>query len=423
MRLLLLFILLTLNLSLEAMPLDGIAVVVDDDVILKSEIQARTNDVLFHLQQDNTPTPPEDELHQQIINQLIVESIQLQMARRAGIKIDDDTLNRAMTGLATQNHVSLDAFRDQLNHTPGTSYEAVRTQIRHEIMIDRLRNHEIGSRIHITDQNIKAFLASPAGKAALATQYHLAQILISLPDHPTPEQLTAAEHKASSVYLQLQNGGNFEQISATQSQADNALEGGDLGWRTDAQLPSLFASAVPGMKAGDVLAPVRNSTGFHILKLLDKKTATQHLVHQTACSHILIKSSEVQSEAEAHEKILRIYDRLKKGGDFAQLAQLYSGDPGSARTGGSLGWVTAGEMVPEFEKVMNTTPVGQFSASFQSRFGWHILKVTGTRDQDMSLEYQEDIARRALYQQQYDDELQGWLREIRAQAYVDIKHD
>ncbi len=417
------FILLCTGLTRAGTPLDGVAVVVDNDIITQSEVQARMNDVINHLQQDNTPMPPMAELHHQVLNQLILESIQLQMARRAGVKIDDDTLNSAMSNLAAQSNLSLDAFKDQLNHTPGTSYDEVRQQVRNEIMINRLRGHELSQRIRITDQDVAAFLASPAGKQALATEYHLAHILIALPEHPTEQQVADARAKANSIYQQLKNGASFDQISAAQSQADNALQGGDLGWRTQAQIPTLFATAVPTMKVGDVLAPVQTDSGFHIIRLLEKKSATGHIVHQWACSHILIKPSEILSDEAAHQKIELIYNRLLHGGNFAQLAALYSEDPGSARNGGSLGWVSAGEMVPAFDAMMQKTPVGTISAPFHSRFGWHILEVTKTRDQDMSKEYQEDIARRALFQQQYDDELQRWLREIRAQAYVDIKHD
>ncbi|NNM52775.1 MAG: molecular chaperone SurA [Pseudomonadales bacterium] len=423
MRLWLLMILLgMLTVAKASTPLDGIAVVVDDDVILNSEIQDRMNDVIFHMQQNNTPVPTEDVLREQVTNQLILDSLQLQMAKRAGIKIDDDTLNHAMTDLATQNHLSLDAFRDKLNHTPGTSYDSVREEVGHEIMIERLRNHELSSRVRITDQDVSAFLASPEGKAALATEYHLAQILVSLPDKASPEQIDAAKTHANEIFEKLKAGGNFAQISAADSQAENALDGGDLGWRSEAQLPTLFASSIPGLKVGDVLPPIRTDTGFHIIKLLDKRSADNHFVHQIACEHILIKPSEVLSDAEAHEKIMRIYDRLLKGADFSQQAQLYSEDPGSARNGGSLGWVTHGEMVPEFDKVMDETPVGKISPPFRSKFGWHILNVTGVRDEAMSTQYQENVARRALYQRQYDDELQSWLREIKAEAYIDIKH-
>ncbi len=418
---LLLLVLLAGPLFAVEQSLDRIAVVVDNSVILESQVHERVLDAIHQLQSNNTPVPPEEVLRDQVIHQMILEQIQLNLAEKAGIRISDDQLNQAMSEMAAQNHLTLQQFQTQLDHTAGTSYAAVRTQVADEMKIQQLRNHEVSARMHITQQEVDAFLASPAGQQALANEYHLAHIFIALPDQPTPEQIQAAQSKADAIEQQLQQGGNFAQLAAANSQADDALQGGDMGWRGAAQIPSLFSESVSHMKVGDISAPLRSDSGFHIVKLLDQHSADHHMVHQIHCRHILIKPSEVQTSAEAQARIEQIAEKLKKGGDFAQLANLYSEDPGSARQGGDLGWVSPGVMIPAFEKVMDATPVGQTSAPFQSQFGWHILKVEGVRDQDMSQSYREELARQALFRRDYDENLQAWLRELRAQAYVDIK--
>ncbi len=423
MRALLLVLLCTLSPLLMATEtsLDRVAVVVDNSVILESQVHDRLLDAIHQLQVNNTPVPPEEVLRDQVIHQMILEQLQLNLAQKAGIHISDDDLNKSMTEMAAQNHLSLQQFQAQLDHTPGTSYAAVRAQVADEMKIQQLRNHEVSARMHITQQEVDAFLASPAGKAALASEYHLAHIFIPLPDQATPEQIQTAQAKAESLDQALMHGANFAQVAAANSQADDAMKGGDMGWRSAAQIPSIFANVVATMKPGDVSPALRSDSGFHIVKLLEQHSAEHHLVHQIKCRHILIKPSEVLSDAEAHARIEQIAAKIKAGADFGQQAKLYSEDPGSARNGGDLGWVSPGTMVPGFEKMMNATPVGQTSAPFHSRFGWHILRVDAVRDQDMTQSFREELARQALFRRDYDENLQAWLRELRAQAYVDIK--
>lgn len=405
-------------------PLDRIAVVVDESVILENEVRQRMADAEFNLHKNNTPLPPESILRQQVIEHMILDSLQMQMADRAGIKIDDDTINAAVKDIATQNKMTLDEFRKQLDNTPGSSYAAVRRQIQEELTINRLRQRRISERVRITEQDVLAFLKSPQGQEALATEYHLAHILIALPENPSSDDLQKAQQKADSLYQQVKAGANFQELAAANSQADTALNGGDLGWRKAAQLPTLFADQVAKMHSGDIAPPIRTPGGIHIVKVLERRGTDEHIVHQIHVRHILIKPSEILSVEEAKEKIGALHERLTKGADFAELARLYSEDPGSARNGGDLGWVSPGIMVPEFEQQMNTVKDNAVSPAFQSKFGWHILQVLGRRDQDMSDDYRQELARRALFERQYDQELQAWLRELRAGAYVDIKkHD
>jgi len=359
-------------------------------------------------------------MRKQVIDQLILESIQLTMAQNAGIKIDDKALDDQLTDIAGKNNLTLAQFQEQLDKTPGSSYAEVRDQVRRELMINRLRSRRMQERIHITDEDVQSFLKSPQGQVALATEYRLGHILISLPDAATPEQIGEAQDKAKAALAELQAGQSFSQVAAKYSNSDTALKGGDLGWRKAAELPSLFTNAITAMKVGEVAGPLSSPGALHIVKLLDKRGDTM-AVTQYHVRHILVKSTEILSAEDAHQELADIRAKLLKGGSFSEQARLHSDDPGSARNGGDLGWVGTGEMVPEFEQVMLKTPVGQISDIFQSSYGWHILEVDGVRQQDMSQQYRENMARQALYSRQVDEELASWQRELRGDAYVDIK--
>jgi len=413
-------VLLAAHAGATTVPLDRIAVVVDESVIMESEVDKRLADAEAQFEQNQEPLPPADVMRKQVIDQLILESIQLTMAQNAGIKIDDKALDDQLTDIAGKNNLTLAQFQEQLDKTPGSSYAEVRDQVRRELMINRLRSRRMQERIHITDEDVQSFLKSPQGQVALATEYRLGHILISLPDAATPEQIGEAQDKAKAALAELQAGQSFSQVAAKYSNSDTALKGGDLGWRKAAELPSLFTGAVGGMKVGDIVGPLRTGSGFHIVKLLDKRgdsmTVTQYHV-----SHILIKATEILSSEDAHQELLDIRAKILKGASFAEQARLHSDDPGSARNGGDLGWVGTGEMVPEFDKMMLATPAGQVSDVFQSQYGWHILDVEAVRQQDMSQQYRENMARQALYERQVDEELSSWLRELRGDAYVDIK--
>ncbi len=349
-----------------------------------------------------------------------MENLQLAMAERAGIKIDDNSLTAALADIAKQNKVSLAQFQAQLDSTPGSSYAEVREQVRREMMINRLRQRRMQDRIRITEQDVQNFLKSPQGQAELATEYRLGHILIALPEPATPEQIAAAQSKAEALVSALKGGADFAQQAAANSNTESALKGGDLGWRKAAQLPSLFTEPVAGMKVGEIAGPLRTPGGFHIVKLLDKR-GDQMMVSQYRVRHILIKPNEIRSSDEARQELQAVHDKIAAGASFADMAKTYSEDPGSARNGGDLNWVSPGDMVPEFDKQMQATPQGQLSPVFQSAFGWHILEVQGQRQQDMSEQFRANMARQALYGRQYDEELANWLRELRSEAFVDIK--
>lgn len=401
-------------------PLDQVAVIVDDTVILKSDIDKRLTDVRHQFSQRKGPQPPEDLLRKQVVEQLILETLQASAAERAGIRIDDAALTAGLTDIARQNNLTLEQFKEQLDHTPGSSYAEVREQVKREMQINRLRQRRMQDRIRITDQDVQNFLKSPNGQAELATEYRLGHILVALPEAATPAQIAEAQKKADDAVAELKAGQDFAQVALRYSNTETALKGGDLGWRKAAQLPSLFADQVLQMQAGDIAGPLRTPGGFHIIRLTEKRgdavTVTQYHVR-----HILVKPTEIRSSEDARQELADIRSKILGGASFEEMAKIRSDDPGSARSGGDLTWVSKGDMVPEFEQVMLATPKGQISEVFQSPFGWHILEVLGERQQDMSEQYRANLARQALYSRQYDEELSNWLREMRNDAYVDIK--
>lgn len=423
MRLIALLLLLVASLPLRAavVPLDRIAVVVDDTVILQSEIDKRLADIRFQFGQRGAALPPEDVLQRQVIEQMVLETLQLSLAARAGIRIDDKELNTQLEDIAKQNGLSLAAFQQRLDATPGGSYAEVREQVKRDLVISQLRKRRMLDRIRITDQDVQNFLRSPGGQAELATEYRLGHVLIALPEAAGPREIAEAEARVKLALADLDAGKEWAQVAATYSSAETALKGGDLGWRKAAQLPELFAGRAEQMKVNDVAGPFRTPGGFHLIKLVARRGADDIRVPQWQTRHILVKPNEILSAEDARQKLEDIRSRVLAGADFADLARTYSDDPGSARQGGDLGWVSQGDMVPEFDAVMRKTPVDAVSEVFQTPYGWHFLTVTGAREQDMSERFRENMARQALYARAFDDELAAWLRELRHDAFVEIR--
>lgn len=403
-------------------PLDKIAVVVDDSVILQGEIDKRIADIQFQFAQRKSPLPPDDILRKQVIEQLILETLQVNMATRAGIRIDDAELNASLTEIAQQSGLTLQAFQQKLDATPDTSYAEVREQVKRELMINKLRQRRLQDRIRITEQDVQNFLKSPSGQAELASEYRLGHIMIALPEEASPQDIAAGEEKAKKVLAELAAGKDFAQLAATYSNAETALKGGDLGWRKAAQLPTLFADQAEKMKAGEVAGPIRTPGGFHIIKLLATRGGDAMEVKQWQVAHILIKPTEILSSEDAKQKLEDIRGKIVAGTvKFADAARINSDDPGSARQGGSLGWVAAGEMVPEFDKQMRSIEPNKVSEPFQSSFGWHILEVSSVRDHNVTEQYRASLARQALYSRAYDEELASWMRELRNDAFVEFR--
>jgi len=401
-------------------PLDRIAVIVNDDIIMQSQVQQAIDGAIQKLKKSTQPMPPKKALIQQVIESLIMESLQLQIAERGGIRVDDTSLNEAVQRIAKQNNMTLEQFQQTVINE-GSDYATIREQIRRELITTRARQGSVGPRIQITDQEIQNFLDSREGQLLLQTQYHIGHILLKLPENASAEQQQQAADKAQALYQQLQSGADFAELAKNNSSSSTAKKGGDMGWRNDEQLPSLFRESINSISAGQVAKPIASSNGYHLVKLLEQRGGSSMLQDQTFVRHILIQPNEIRSESQAEELIYELFTRIQSGDDFAELARLFSNDPGSRAKGGELGWITPAGLVPAFQKVMKDTPANTMSAPFESRFGWHILEVQGHRQQDVGAEASRRTVREVLYKRKFNDELQLWLREIRNDAFVDIK--
>ncbi|MBI6851968.1 peptidylprolyl isomerase [Pseudomonas cichorii] len=403
-------------------PLDSVVAIVDNDVIMKSQMDQRVREVQQTIAKRGAGTPPAEALQPQVLDRLILENLQLQIGERSGIRITDEELNQAIETIAQRNNMSVQQFRAALAHD-GLSYNDAREQVRREMVISRVRQRRVAERIQVSEQEVKNFLASDLGKAQLSEEFHLANILIATPDSASSDAIQAAARQAQDIYGQLQKGADFAQLAVARSASESALEGGDMGWRKAAQLPPPFGDMLSSMRPGEVTPPARTPGGFIILKLLEKRggegqTQMRDEVH---VRHILIKPSEIRSEEETRRLATKLYDRIEAGENFSELAKSFSEDPGSALNGGDLNWVDPNSLVPEFRAAMNDTPQGTLSKPFKTAYGWHILEVLGRRATDATSQARDQQALLVLRNRKYDEELQTWLRQIRDEAYVEIK--
>lgn len=401
-------------------PLDKVVAIVDNDVIMQSQLDHRVKEVQQTIAKRGSQVPPTSVLDQQVLERLIVENLQLQIGERSGIRITDEELNQALGTIAQRNNMSVDQFRAALAHD-GLSFDDARDQIRREMIISRVRQRRVAERIQVSEQEVKNFLASDLGKMQLSEELHLANILIPTPESANSDQIQAAARQAEALYEQIKQGADFAQLAIAKSGSDNALEGGDMGWRKAAQLPPPFDRELSAMAVGGVTEPARTPGGFIILKLLDKRGGETQVRDEVHVRHILIKPSEIRSEAETKRLAEKLYERIQSGEDFAELAKSYSEDPGSALNGGDLNWVDPNSLVPEFREVMAKIPQGVVSKPFKTQYGWHVLEVLGRRATDSTAQAREQQAMNILRNRKYDEELQTWLRQIRDEAYVENK--
>ena len=401
--------------------IDRIVAVVEDGVILESELLQKTEAIKQNLMQNHTPLPPDEILRRQVLERLIVDRIQLQLAEKAGIKIDDETLRQAVQQIAQRNNMSMEEFRNSLRQE-GMDYSDFVDQIRTEIATGRLRSSQVNSQIKITDREVEHFLANQ-GKTALArdNQYHLGHILIATHQAASPQEVQKAREKADKLVEQLKAGLDFKQASIRASDSPQALNGGDLGWRKLSEIPTLFADVVPDMREGSLSGPIRSPSGFHIIKLLGFKGSLSGSITKTHVRHILLRPNEVLSDDEAKRKLLSIKHRLDNGEDFATLARGHSDDKGSAIKGGDLGWVQAGALVPPFEEAMNRLAIKEVSEPVQTQFGWHVIQVLERQESSDTDELMKNQARDELFKRRVEEETELWLRKIRDEAYVDVR--
>ena len=409
------------NLYAAEQPLDRVAAIVDNDVVMYSQYQTRLKEVQQTIAKRGVQAPAEDVLRQQVMERLILDAIQLQIAERSGIRVSDEELNASMATIAERNGLTQQEFAQALA-ADGLTLQDAQEQIRHEMIISRVRQYRVAERIQVTDQEVQNFLASDLGKMQLAEEYQLANILIPVPDAATNDDLNKAQKTVASVVKQLEQGADFAQLAMTYSASENALEGGEMGWRKAAQLPPPFDRLLGGMSIGQVTEPARTAGGIIMLKLLDKRGGDVMYRDEVHVRHILLKPSEIRSPEATQKLAQRLYERLRNGEDFAALAKQFSEDPGSALNGGDLNWIDPSSLVPVFREEMARTEIGQLSKPFESQFGWHVLQVLDRRSTDSSAQMREQQAVSLLRNRKYDEELQTWLRQIRDEAYVEIKN-
>ena len=396
--------------------LDQVVAIVDDDIILASELQERVAGVRSTMESRGVEMPDDETLVRETLDRLILDSIQMQLANRYGVRIPDAQLDEAMTRLARQNGLTLEQFRIAVEQS-GQSYAATRESLRRDLAIQRVQQGNVMRNINISEQEIDNFLATEEGEAMTQPEYRVIQALLATRRGEDSASVDAKEAFIDDTLTRIQDGADFE--AAVSSVEPYAFTGGDLGWRKLGDIPSMFADVVPTMSIGEV-AKVRSSSGFHLVYLADA-VGGERLVKQTDVRHILVKPTEVLDEAAAEALAGQLMERVKGGEDFGALARQYSDDIGSAAEGGELGWTNPGQMVPEFEAAMAAADEGVVTEPFRSEFGWHILEVTGRRDKDFSGEIQRNQVANYIREQKYQEELDAWLRKIREEAFVDIK--
>jgi peptidyl-prolyl cis-trans isomerase SurA len=381
------------------------------------------------MRRQNMQVPPRDLLQKQLLERLIVNRAQMQMARDLGVRVDDTMLDRAVARIAEQNGITVQALRDQLERD-GISFARFRDEIREEIALQRLREREVDNKLQITESEIDSFLASSVARSADAQQeINIAQILVRVPENASAQQIADRKKRAEQAIEQLKSGGEFAKVAASFSDAGDALTGGELGWRSSARLPQLFVEAVDKLADGEIAPLVRSANGFHVLKLVGRRTVggtkagAANVVQQTRARHILIKVSQIVSAAEARRKMVELKSRLDNGAaKFEELARLYSND-GSASKGGELGWIYPGDTVPEFERAMNALKPGEVSQPVESPFGYHLIEVLERKTEELSRERQRLAARQALREQKLEEAYEDWLRQLRDRAYVEYRLD
>lgn len=401
--------------------LDFIVAIVNDDIITRHELDTEIKRVFRQLSQQGTNIPDSASLGKQVLNRLILQRIQLQTAKLVHIQVTDETLNRAIENIAKQNKIVIDDFPQALKQD-GIDYSAFRERIRVELIIGRLQQRQVRNRVSVTEQEIKNFLDNQRVQGESSDEYKLGHILVVLPEAASAEDIQKARKEGQAILQQLSEGADFSQLAITNSAGQQALSGGDLGWRKVAQLPIIFANNVLTMKPGDVSPLIRSPSGFHIIKLMDKRrNEEQHIVKQTMARHILIKTSDDVSVEQARIHLQQLKQRIDDGEDFAKLAMAHSQDSTSAKEGGNLGWVNPGTMVKEFEKIMNRLSPGQMAAPFKSRFGWHLLQVQQRRNHDDSENFKQNKTRELIRQRKLEPALENWLRRIRDEAFVEVR--
>jgi len=403
--------------------IDRIVVIVNNDVITQSELADRLTQTKKQLALEKIKIPPDDILRKQLLDRMVLERLELQLAAQTGIHVGDADVDRAFETLAQRNKLSVGDFRKAMTSN-GMDVDAFRDQLRDQITIQQLLEREINNRVTVTDSEVNNFLENRQNLADMGVSFNLSHILIGIPESASPEAIQAARKRAMDIYRQLKQGADFGQTAVSYSQGSDALKGGSLGWKKAGELPELFLNALKNMSPGGISEVLRGPNGFHILKLNDERGDTQAAsVTQTHVRHILLRPSEILSAAEARQQLLNLRERIQNGEDFAALARAHSEDPTSAANGGDLGWVNPGQMVPEFEKAMNALKPNQLSEPVRTPFGLHLIQVLGRRTHDVTKERMLDSARQQIHARKADERYEQWSRQLRDEAFVEYIND
>lgn len=401
--------------ALAVEQIDRILAVVNDDLVLESDFATEAAMLRQQYRAAGAQLPPGDQFREQVLERLIMQRLQLAYARRIGMSVDDDTLNEAVREVANRNNMQLPQFQQALAQE-GISFSQFREDLRQDILFARLHRRQIERQIDITEADIRAFMASEM--ASVGTEYRLARILL-LPQNS--ESAVAIEDRAAAVARELNDGADFAETARRVSNDPRAGDGGDLGWLSADNIPQSVRAVLADMQPGDIHGPVELGDGFQILKLLDLRSEQSQLVEQARVRHILLRTDELTDDARASDRLTQLRERLLRGASFSDLARAHSEDPGSASRGGDLGWVSPGQMTPEFQAVMDRTETGEISEPFETRFGWHLLTVVDRRDHDNTSEYLRQKAVQEIRERRGDEVLESWLRRLRDEAFVDIR--
>jgi len=410
----------SLSISAQVTMLDRVVAIVDDDIVLDSELQQRMMTINEQIAQSGTQAPPQEIILQQVLERLISERLQLNMGYNAGIRITDEELNAAITRVAQSNGLTITQYITDIQSRGGT-IAVVREEIRNEMVIRRVQQGKVMRRIRISEQELDNFLTSEEGRFLISPDVNIGQILLSVPTGSSKNDTDGILARAQKLQTDTANGADFRQLAIANSADQSALQGGDLGWRKMAQLPGVFIDAVEQLELGQVSDPIRSDAGYHLLKLYERRGGGKQLIEQHFARHILLKPNQIRDEQATIAELNGLREQVLAGEEFAKLSKQLSEDPGSALKGGELGWSTPGMFLPEFEETMNSIALNEISAPFASQFGWHILQVTERRDQDFSSEILRNRAQNMLRERKYEEELQVWLQEIRDEAFIEIK--
>lgn len=404
----------------ETITIDRVAAIVDNDVIMESELNAQLSTIVTRMSGQGVQLPPLDILRAQVLEHLVVQQLQLQMARRARVQVEPAEVDATIAQMLQGSGLSEEAFIAELAQE-GLTIDELRESIRREILINRVQRGVLNSRISVSEHDVDSFLASKEGQFWNAPDFHIGHILIPVSSNADPEAIRSAQDRAEEIFQRIEAGEDFSQLATLYSADQSALQGGDWGWRSPTELPELFAEELAKMKVGEVSKPFRSGAGFHLLQIKNQRGNEQALVEQTHARHILLRPTAILSEEQARDRLREFRSRVESGASFAELAKAHSDDIGSKMSGGDLGWSLPGQFVPEFEQVMNDTAVGEISQPFRSQHGWHILMVEDRRVQDMSERVKRNQAHNLLRNRRFEEELPIWLQEIRDEAYVEVK--